>query len=219
MTDYNKIYIYTTGKNRNKIIFYSPDFPKSTQIQHPLPAFPVGDVTQENVDRLFEFTIFGTPNQILASLTFQDCLKNDWIKAYNEFGIEIDNYTTKLAPGSNFADGDTPVWDENAQQFIPEPYTPGGGPSDTVKRTKLINIQNLPSNQANRVDMTTLFFTFTGDIPNLGTDINDFNTNIKIIVEMNGIPLEKGTQVIRQSNNSLSFSDDIFIDDAIFIYS
>lgn len=279
--DFNKIFIYTTGKRLGQIHFN--DLPRDMIIQHPLPAMQAIDfeINQNTVTRLFELTSYGTASQVMSSTVFKQGLIYDWFRAFNEFGIEVDNYTVKAFSNlSDYADGEVPVYNSTINDF--EPGTTGGSVAfnanfatkttddltegitnfyasptrvqnstlgtlnpqnspvannDSVKTavnklqgqltalgvaaksTQLTFTQQLPANQAFRVDISTLYAQKIGDTPDLDTSESNFNSNLKIIIERNGTPLDKGIEVTRLSSNTVSFSEIISIDENIFIYS
>lgn len=213
MSDYQKLYIYTTGKHLDLIIFKHIAVP--TQFQHPIPSKPVTNINENNVNQLLELTLYDTVDNLLAYQPFQDGLKNDWYKAFNEFGVEIDNYTSKLAPNTNFNNGDVVVWDANTNEFVGVPQVAGV----STKTTRLKVLQTIPANQSFNVSATNSDVSFEGDIPVLLASAGLFNADIKIQVTRNGTPQDKGTEVSRQSATNLSFDETLDVGEVIFIYS
>lgn len=216
MGTYQKIYIYTTGVNKNKIVFR--DLPHSFQIQHPIPPAPIHQITQDNVMELFDLTANGTVNAFLNSNTFKQGLKLDWFRAFNEFGIEIDNFQDRTFETDLYGDGQIPVWDAVEKTFKPTTvsilptYIP-------PKLTELTCIANLLKNTVINISSVTSTFTFKGVAPDLRADATAFNNSLNLKILRNGIPLLKGTEVTRISNTSVSFDFDLYATEVIFIES
>jgi hypothetical protein len=87
---YEKIYFFTTGA-KDRINF--TDIEKRIQVQHPSagdPSTVVPFITDIPNRRFIELTKYGQLNTILISAVFNEALEKDWIRAFNEFGVEID---------------------------------------------------------------------------------------------------------------------------------
>lgn len=211
----NKIYIFTTGKQVGNLVLR--DIQRKVSISHPLVNKP-GNIDQTTVTKLFDLTQFDTAQNILNSPTFKEWLKLDYVRAFDEFGIELDDFASKTFETDTFIDGQVPVWDETEKKFEPQTITPGGGGS-TQKVTQLICINKLTAMSPINVSISGINFNFLGEVPDLKTNSTIFNSTLSLQIELNSIKQDKGSQVMRFSSNQLQFYRDIEIGEQIFIYS
>ena len=116
MSNYSKIYVTSTSHAPTSMTI--TDVPTSLNLIMPL--------------RNFEITQFNTVSDYLLSLTFKQCLLNDWFIAYNEYGQNVDVFKdtsidTLLA---TYTDGQVPTYSSSVLGFVPTTPTGGGGGSD-----------------------------------------------------------------------------------------
>lgn len=219
MLDFEKIYILTTGKFRDEPNLIFRDIARPISITHPVTTISIANITYKTVNQLFELTKFETTENLMNSpntSNFKMALTNDWIKAYNEFGIEIDDYLTKVFDDTeDYADGEIPVWDISLKEF-----KPGSGPvGSTSKQTELTVVNTIPAMTPITVNTSNFYVNKVGDTPDLRVDSINFISDITLQIELNGLKQNKTTQVVRINSTQIYFNERLDIGETIFIVS
>ncbi len=222
MLDFEKIYILTTGKFRDEPNLIFRDIARPISITHPVTTISMANITYKTVNQLFELTKFETAENLMNSpntSNFKMALTNDWIKAYNEFGIEIDDYLTKVFDDTeDYADGEVPVWDSSLKEF--KPGSGSGGPGGTTsKQTELTVVNTIPAMTPITVSTSNFYVNKIGDVPDLRADSINFISDITLQIELNGLKQNKTTQVVRINSTQIYFNERLDIGETIFIVS
>jgi len=89
---FQKIYVFSTGKQEDSIVFDDPHLPYQFDVKHPTKGFAeFPTITTLPEGRFLELTKFASVSDLLISNTLKNALDQDWLRAFNEFGIELDN--------------------------------------------------------------------------------------------------------------------------------
>lgn len=108
------------------------------------------------------------------------------------------------------------IWNGNIQNVIDLGANP---PNLQDRRTILRCINTIPINTAVDIMSSGIYFTLQDTIPDLRLSVNEFNTDVNIQFERNGLPQDKGIEIIRISASQVMFSEQIDIGEVITIYS
>lgn len=108
------------------------------------------------------------------------------------------------------------VWSNNLQLFVDLNADP---PNLQNRRTILKCINPLPANTPVNVMSSGIYFDLTDLTPDLRTMQSVFNGDVNIQIESNGMPLDKGLEVMWYSSSQIQFDRIVNIGETITIYS
>lgn len=116
-----KIYVNLTGKVSSLILILANKVRLDGVI-------PIKEITVESVKSLIDLTQYDSYSNIMNNQTFKDALKFDYLKAYDELGLEIDiktSDTLEVFKNTNLTTGQKGVYNPDTDSFeelvIPDP--------------------------------------------------------------------------------------------------